>query len=151
MYTFLRVASDDHPMASWICPKCHRQFGRAKQSHECSPAMSLEEYFSTGPSHERPIFDAVMAHLVTVGPVHVEPVSVGIFLKRSRSFAELRPMRDWVALWFTLSRTVRHRTITRKVITYGSGFVHVANLRTPDDLDDEIRGWLTEAYVRSPE
>ena len=113
--------------------------------------MSLEEYFSTGPSHERPIFDAVMAHLVTVGPVHVEPVSVGIFLKRSRSFAELRPMRDWVALSFTLSRTVRHRTITRKVITYGNGFFHVANLRTPDDLDDDLRGWLTEAYLRSPE
>jgi Domain of unknown function (DUF5655) len=138
-------------MASWTCPKCRRQFGRAKQSHECAPAMSLEEYFSTGPSHERPIFDAVIAHLVTVGPVHVEPVSVGIFLKRSRSFAELRPMRDWVALSFTLSRTVRHRTITRKVITYGGGFFHVANLRMSEDLDDDLRGWLTEAYLRSPE
>ena len=113
--------------------------------------MSLDEYFSTGPSHERPIFDAVMAHLDAVGPVHVEPVSVGIFLKRSRSFAELRPMRDWVALSFTLSRTVRHRTISRKVIAYGTGFFHVANLRTLNDFDDDLRGWLTEAYLRSPE
>jgi hypothetical protein len=49
--------------------------------------MSLEEYFSTGPAHERPIFEAVMAHLNTVGPVHVEPVAVGIFLKRAKTFA----------------------------------------------------------------
>src|SRR5947208_14545401 len=40
----------------WTCPACGRQFGRNKQSHECAPAMSLEEYFSTGPPHERPVF-----------------------------------------------------------------------------------------------
>jgi hypothetical protein len=59
--------------------------------------MSLEEYFSTGPAHERPVFDAVMTHVDGLGPVHVEPVSVGIFLKRGRRFAELRPMQKWVA------------------------------------------------------
>src|SRR5215210_5506171 len=84
----------------WVCPECRREFGRNKQSHECAPAMSLEEYFSTGPARERPIFDAVMAHLDTVGPVHVEPVSVGIFLKRAQSFAQLRPKDRWVALSF---------------------------------------------------
>lgn len=46
--------------------------------------MSLDQYFSTGPARERSIFDAVMAHLETLGPVHVEPVSVGILLKRSQ-------------------------------------------------------------------
>ncbi len=73
-------------MPRWVCPECGRQFGRTKQGHECAPAMSVEEYFSTGPPFERPVFDAVMAHLATVGPVHIEPVSVGIFLKRSRTF-----------------------------------------------------------------
>ena len=92
-------------MAPWTCPECARQFGRRNQSHECAPAMTLEAYFSTGPERERPIFEAVMAELEEVGPVHVEPVSVGIFLKRSRTFAELRPMRNWVALWFSLPRT----------------------------------------------
>ena len=78
-------------MAVWICPKCRRQFGSRNQSHECAAAMSLEEYFSTGPERERPIFEAVIDHLESIGPVVVEPVSVGIFLKRSRTFAELRP------------------------------------------------------------
>ncbi|MGH9040637.1 MAG: DUF5655 domain-containing protein [Acidimicrobiia bacterium] len=112
--------------------------------------MSLEEYFSTGPDHERPIFEAVMRHVETIGPVHVEPVSVGIFLKRSRSFAQLRPKQQWVALSFSLPRTVRHRTIVRKVEAYHGRYYHVANLRGPEDLDDELRGWLTEAYLDSP-
>jgi hypothetical protein len=112
--------------------------------------MSLDEYFSTGLDRERPIFDAVMRHLHSVGPVHVEPVSVGIFLKRDRTFAELRPMQRWVALSFSLSRRVQHRRITRKVIQYHGRYYHVANLRDADDLDREICDWLTEAYLSSP-
>ncbi|HEX2850713.1 MAG TPA: DUF5655 domain-containing protein, partial [Acidimicrobiales bacterium] len=136
---------------AWTCPDCGRRFARASQSHECAPAMTLEEYFSTGPPHERPVFDAVMQHLATVGPVHVEPVSVGIFLKRSRTFAELRPMQRWVALSFSLRRRVSHPTITRKVMEWSGRYYHVANIREAGDVDDRIRGWLTEAYLDSPE
>lgn len=112
--------------------------------------MDLEEYFSTGPPHERPVFEAVMRHLLTVGPIHVEPVSVGIFLKRAQTFAQLRPKQRWVALSFGLPRRVSHPTITRKVIPYSGRYYHVANLTGPDDLDDQLRSWLTEAYLNSP-
>lgn len=111
--------------------------------------MSVEEYFSTGPPHERPIFEAVMAHVITLGPVHVEPVSVGIFLKRAQTFAQLRPRDRWVALSFWLPRKVEHDRIVRKVVEYSGRYWHVANLRAPDDLDDRLRGWLTEAYLNS--
>lgn len=137
-------------MPAWVCPTCGRQFGRAGQSHECAPAMTVEAYFSTGPPHERPVFDAVTRHLASVGPVHVEPVSVGIFLKRARTFAELRPMQHWVALSFSLDRRVNHPTIVRKVVAYRGRWFHVANVRSPDDLDDDLLGWLTEAYLASP-
>ena len=70
-------------MAAWTCPSCGRRFARTGQGHECAPALTIEEYFSTGPPHERPVFDAVLAYARTLGPVHVEPVSVGIFLKRA--------------------------------------------------------------------
>jgi hypothetical protein len=112
--------------------------------------MTLEEYFSTGPERERPIFDAVMAHLETLGPVHVEPVSVGIFLKRSRSFAELRPMVRWVALWIRLTRKIDHPKMARTVTNEGRAAYHVVNIRGPEDVDDDVRAWLTEAYLDSP-
>jgi Domain of unknown function (DUF5655) len=135
-------------MASWTCPSCGRLFGRRNQSHECEPAMTLEEYFSTGPARERPIFDAVLEHLESVGPVQVEPVAVGIFIKRERSFIELRPKKNWVAMSFPLSRVIDHPKIARKVRT-GARTYHFVNLRTPDDLDDDVRSWLTESYVEA--
>ena len=110
--------------------------------------MTIEEYFSTGPPFERPIFEAVMAGLdERVGPIHVEPVSVGIFLKRARGFCELRPKTKWVAVGFAPPRTLQSHRLSRKVV---DGW-HVVNVRTPDEVDDELLDWLAEAYFASPE
>jgi len=136
---------------AWTCPRCQRRFRRAGQGHECAPAMTLDEYFSTGPERERPIFEAVMAHLDTVGEVHVEPLSVGIYLKRAGTIAVLTPMTRWVALGFSLPHRVESRRIARKVEPAGSRYWHTVNLREADDIDDQVRDWLTEAYLSSPE
>jgi hypothetical protein len=109
--------------------------------------MTEEEYFATGPAHERPVFEAVRAHLATLGPVYIEFVSVGILLKADRSFAELRPMTRWVALWLALPNPVRHRLITRKVERHHGRYWHVFNVSCAEDVDDDLRGWLTEASL----
>ena len=137
-------------MGEWVCPECGRLFGRSGQSHDCAPGLSLEEYFETGPAHERPIFDAVMAHVETLGPVHADIVSVGIFLKNPRKFAELRPKDRWVAISFSLRRRATHSTITRKVNEYGNRYWHVANVRLPAEVDDALLELLTEAYNDEP-
>jgi hypothetical protein len=113
--------------------------------------MTLEEYFSTGPPHERPVCEAVLDFMKGVEPVHVEPLSVGIYFKKAQTFAQLRPMRRWVALSLGLPRRVDHPTMTRKVMPYGGRFYHVFNLRRPEDFDEAIQGWLIEAYETSPD
>jgi hypothetical protein len=112
--------------------------------------MVLEEYFGTGPGWERPIFEAVMAHLSTLGPLHVEPVSVGIFIKKSGTFVELRPMARWVALSFMVPRRIQHPRIARKPIASGALTYHVVNLRGPEDVDGTVRAWLSESYDALP-
>jgi hypothetical protein len=108
-------------------------FGRTNQSHECAPAMTLEEYFSTGPPFERPVFEAVMAFLDTIGgPFHIEPVSVGIFVKTHRSFIELRPMTKWVALGYAEA----------------DGWKKL-RLRGPEDVDASVQATLVRAYERN--
>ena len=133
-------------VSGWTCPECGRLFGRTLQSHDCAPGLSEDEYFATGPPHERPIFDAVVAHLARVGPVHYDFVAVGVFLKNPRKFAELRPMSRWVAISFSLDRRATHRTITRKVVAYGNRHYHVANVAGPEDLDADLLGLLADAY-----
>ena len=118
-------------MGEWVCPECGRLFGRTGQSHDCAPGLSLEEYFETG-------------------PVHADVVSVGIFLKNPRKFAELRPKDNWVAVSFSLRSKAHHPTITRKVVEYGNRYWHVANVRRVDDVDADLIELLAEAYHDQP-
>jgi hypothetical protein len=91
-----------------------------------------------------------MAHVETLGPVHADIVSVGVFLKNPRKFAELRPKDRWVAISFSLRRRATHPTVTRKVVEYGNRYWHVANVRTPAEVDGALLDLLTEAYVDEP-
>lgn len=109
--------------------------------------MTLDEYFATGPPHERPVFDQVHRFVQTLGPVFVEPVSVGIFIKKTGSFVELRPKTRWVAMSFPLQRTVRHPLIVRRPVTAGQRVYHIVNMTGPDDLADDIKDWLAESYA----
>ena len=131
----------------WTCPECDRRFGRKNQGHECAPAMSIEEYFQTGPDFERPIFEVVREHLQSLDPdIWFEPVSVGIFFKRRTTFVQLRTMTKWVALCFNLERKLESTRLSRKVLEHSGRYYHVINIRTPDAIDEQIREWLTEAF-----
>jgi uncharacterized protein DUF5655 len=109
--------------------------------------MTLEEYFSTEPSFERPVFDAVMEHLYTLGDPFLEPVSVGVFVKRDGvTVLQLRPMTKWVALGLMMPRKLQDRRISRKPIASGRKVYHVVNLHGPKDVDDTVASWITEAW-----
>jgi hypothetical protein len=132
---------------TWICPECGRTFRRQGQSHECAPALSVDEYFATGPEWERPIFEEVSAHLDSLGPVVVEPVSVGIFFKvNGQNLVQLRPLTRWATLSFPLSRRLTDSRIARKPVVSGRKIYHFVNLRSAADVDDQVRGWLTESF-----
>jgi hypothetical protein len=98
--------------------------------------MTLEEYFSTGPSFERPIFDAVLTHMKTLGEPFLEPVSVGMFVKRDGvGVLQLRPMTKWVALYLFAADDPRPSNLAQADRT-GRIVFHVVSLRTPEEVDD---------------
>lgn len=79
--------------------------------------------------------------------MHVEPVSVGIFIKSTGSFVQLRPMVKWVALHFPMTHRIDHPRIARKPVRSGQRVHHVVNLVTADDVDEQVRNWLTESFA----
>ena len=80
----------------------------------------------------------------------MEPLAVGIMFKRSRTFAELRPKRDRMQLSILLSRPLTHPRIVRTWRGSGTRSAYFIDLHSVDDVDDELRDWLTEAYFASP-
>lgn len=138
------------PAAPWTCPECQRQFGRRNQSHTCAPALDLDAYLEGCTDAQREVFEVVAEHLTTMGPVVVEAVDVGIFFKRRRTFAELRPVRDRFRLSILLSTPVEHPRVRRTVRISGSRVAIFIDLAGAGEVDEQLREWLTEGYLDSP-
>lgn len=134
----------------WTCPDCRRSFGRTGQGHQCEPGLSEAEYFGSSHPRERGIFEAVHDHLDQFGDVFVEFVQIGIFFKHGPVFAELRTKTRWVALTFKLPDKLNSPRLSRKVVPVGQNsglWYHVVNVADAVEIDDEILGWLTAAYL----
>jgi hypothetical protein len=112
--------------------------------------MTLDEYFVGRPAWQRAVFEEVRAHLEDVGSVNVEALEVGIFFRRLRTFAELRPRRDRFVLSVLLSRRLpQHPRIAKAWHGSGRRSAYFIDLREPSDVDEDVRDWLTEAYLAS--
>ena len=135
---------------AWTCAACGRSFGRVGQSHSCVPAGSLEESFAGRPEWYREAFERIAAHLRGLGEVVLEPVQVGVFFKRSRSFAEIRPMKSVLRVEFLLSRSPDDTRIAKTLPMSANRVACFVDLRAPEEVDATLLGWLAEAYDSSP-
>jgi hypothetical protein len=133
-------------VSRWVCPACDREFDRSHQSHVCVPGCTLDETFAGRPPVQREIYDSIQDFLESLGPVHLDVVSVGVFLKVERKLGEIRPMARALSVAFVLPRTVHDARITRTFGAGGDRVWHVMRLTDPSQVDDQVRDWLTEAY-----
>lgn len=134
-------------MSRWTCPRCDREFGRPHQAHVCVPGCSLAECFAGHPAVLREVYDELIAHVRTLGPVHLDVVRVGVFIKHQWKLAEIRPMASRLSLEVVLPRVVEDLRVVRRIGLAGGRTVHVVRLASREEVDDQVRGWLTEAYL----
>jgi len=94
----------------------------------------------------RQTFDRVLAVVGEIGPVTVLPERTRIALHVRMSFAALFPRRRWLDAHVVLARRLDSPRF-RRIDTYSvRNVVHLFRLHGPDEVDDEVRAWLAEAY-----
>jgi hypothetical protein len=113
------------------------------------PGITVDATFAGRPPALRDIYDAILVHLRSLGPVHEDAVSVGVFLKCDRKLAEVRPRSRDVWLGLYLPRPVHDPRIVKIFAPAGPRVVHVILLRDAADVDDQVRAWLTEAFMHA--
>ncbi|WP_433210009.1 DUF5655 domain-containing protein [Dactylosporangium sp. CS-047395] len=133
-------------MARWVCPRCEREFDKAGQGHVCVPGCTVDDTFAGRPGYQRAAYDAIIAFLDDLGPIHEDAVKVGVFLKRDRKLAEIRPMARALSVELYLPRALDDARVVR-VYPIGRGrFVNVVRVKDGDVVDERILGWVAEAY-----
>ncbi len=140
-----RRPGQDLDVARWCCQSCEREFDRARQSHVCAPGLALDDVFASRPSWQRQAYDAIVGPLRLRGDLHEDAVGVGVFLKRQRKLAEIRPLATLVKVTAFLPATVASPAVVRR-LPIGDRVVHVVNLRRTADVDDALADLLLEAW-----
>jgi hypothetical protein len=133
-------------MGRWRCPACDREFAREHQSHVCVPGNTVEETFAGRPAVQREIYNAIVGYLQTLGPVHIDAVKVGVFLKNETKLAEVRPMARALSLSVVLPYPLDHHRVSRRMKVSADRIAHNVKLSTVSDVDDELKEWLAQAY-----
>lgn len=133
----------------WQCMGCGRRFGRTNQSHECVPGMTLGEYLAGQPEERHATYRRVLEILSSFEGVNIDPVDVGIMVKRRRTFCEMRPRRNAVSLCFLLSQNITHPRFHRKVRCSAHRMAYFVNLVSEHEVDEQIATWLAEAHLDS--
>jgi hypothetical protein len=127
-------------------PRCDRKFGKVNQAHVCVPGITVDELLSRHPAWVGEIYAAVLERLRGVGPVHEDTVNVGVFLKSDRLIAQFRPRVRSVQLALFLPEQVEDPRIARCMRTGAHRIVHVINLTSTEQVDDQLGQWLEESY-----
>lgn len=117
--------------------------------------MTLDEFFA-GREESRLIFEAVREAVTQAGPADLRVTKSQVAFRHRVGFASVwlpamyLPKSD-VPLVLTVGLR-RHDTSSRwkQVVEPAPGrFTHHLELREPSDIDDEVRGWLREAWADS--
>jgi len=129
----------------WKCRDCGRVFANRNQSHSCG-RHDLKHHFEGKPPEIRALFDQVVATLKTIGPVRVLPEKTRIAFQVRMSFAQVTPRSKWLDGHVVLARRLESPRF-RSVQTFSPrNHLHVFRIARPEEIDEEFRAWLAEAY-----
>lgn len=95
----------------------------------------------------RPLYDLLVEQATALGSdVEVAPKKATVSLRRAKQFALITPAtRDRIDLGLNLRGTAG----TGRLVAVSGMCTHKVGVRSPDDVDDELLGWLREAYQRA--
>jgi hypothetical protein len=129
----------------WICPKCGARLVTRNLAHSCGE-FSIEDLFARSKPGVLELAMRYVDMLRSLGDVQVIPQRTRLTCVARVRFAGLTPRKDGFLASFALQRWLDSPRIHSKE-DYGPHWrIHRVLIRTGDDLDAELRGWLQESH-----
>lgn len=122
----------------------HKARGSDAGSAEDPSALIAQQY--AGKEHLRPIYDALLAHILALGnDVEIAPKNTYVSLRRKKQFALLNPATK---TRFEVGLNLKGHPAEGKLIAEKPNAMcsHKINLTTLDDIDHEVLLWIQKAY-----
>lgn len=129
----------------WHCPSCGHTFVTRNVWHSCR-RHEIEEHFWNKKPAVRDLFDAFRAEVEACGPVTVYAQKTRIVFQVRTRFAGCQARKSWLVCSLRLKRRVPSKRFFRIEEYTPRDYGHHFRLRSIDQLDDELRQLVREAY-----
>lgn len=114
---------------------------------------TLEQLFASRPA-ALSLFHAIHRYFGSLGPVTMEVMKTQVSFGAKTKFAWVwlpqiwikKQPEDSIVLAFALRRRIADVRVKQVAEPRPGRFMHHVVIRREADLDDEVRGWLREAY-----
>lgn len=130
----------------WRCEKCGREFANRNQAHSCG-RYALDDHFKGKPAAVRALFDEIVSTLQKIGHARILPEKTRIAFQVRMSFAQVTPRTNWLDGHVVLARRLEHPRFRSIHTISPRNHVHTFRLSSREDIDDDFRAWLAEAYM----
>ena len=129
----------------WVCPSCGARLVSRNLWHSCVQ-LTLDELFARSDPPVLEVARTYVSMLHSLGDVQVIAQKTRLVCVARVRFAGLSPRKDGFLANFSLHRWLDSPRIV-KTADYGPRWrSHVVLVRSPMDLDDELKSWLQEAH-----
>jgi len=95
----------------------------------------------------RSIYHRLLEELHTLGPFEAEPKKTSIHLVRNGGFAGVHPCKSYLLLNLRTVSPIENPRITKTEQVSKNRFHNELKLASPNEIDEELLGWLKDAYV----
>lgn len=134
------------PRPLWCCPKCGARLVTANGWHSCGRA-TLADWTARMTPRVRRLHQRFERLLAECGPFEVAPARTRLaYLARVRFASITRVTPDAMTVTFALPHPVRSTRLDKVSEAVPGWWVHVLRVRSPDELDAEVGGWLCRSY-----
>jgi hypothetical protein len=130
----------------WTCRKCGKRFVTPKMWHSCG-RFTVAQFFEGRSPHLKSLYRAYVKFARRCGPFTVDPAKTRIsFQGRVRFAGVAGATKDALLIGFWLKRRIASPRFLRVEFYPKSDYVYRLRLTDAKQLDDELLGWLREAY-----
>ena len=134
-----------HRAALWKCPKCGRPFANRNQSYACA-RYTLRQHLAGKSRVAVALFREFSRLVRRCGPVLIMPEKTRIAFQVRMSFAAVSLRRDRLVGHVVLARHLENPRFTKVEHISPRNHVHSFCFRSCEEMDEELLGWLREAY-----
>jgi hypothetical protein len=110
---------------------------------------TVDDQFTNKGPNVRAVYDRLLARLRTFGVVHEEPKKTSIHLANKSGFAGVHTRKNYLILNIRSDHPIESRRIVKAEQVSAKRYHQEVQLKSPDEIDDELLNWLRAAYELS--